>query len=109
MKIFISKSPARKIVMPKICKKPCERFLSLLEFCALLSDAALREHVILRIFAVCGLRPAEALVLRIEDFEGSQLRIDEALKERQAGEVGLVTRKQMRATISFRCLLTCNA
>ena len=40
----------------------------------------------LRILAVCGLRPAEILVLRIEDFEGAQLRIDEALKERQKGE-----------------------
>src|ERR1700734_4091056 len=39
-----------------------------------------------RILAVCGLRPAEILVLRIEDFEGTQLRIDEALKERQKGE-----------------------
>ncbi|PYT25501.1 MAG: hypothetical protein DMG57_24890, partial [Acidobacteria bacterium] len=83
---LLSKSPARKLVMPKIRKKPCERFLSVEEFRALLSDAPPREHVILRIFAVCGLRPAEVLVLRIEDFEGSQLRIDEALKERQAGE-----------------------
>ena len=83
---LIPKSPARKLVMPKIRKKPCERFLSLEEFRALLSDAPPREHVILRIFAVCGLRPAEVLVLRIEDFEGCQLRIDEALKERQAGE-----------------------
>ena len=82
---LIPKSPARKLVMPKIRKKPCE-FLSVEEFRALLSDAPPREHVILRIFGVCGLRPAEALVLRIEDFEGSQLRIDEALKERQAGE-----------------------
>lgn len=40
----------------------------------------------LRIFAVCGLRPGEALALRIDDFEGNQLRIDEALKERQLGE-----------------------
>src|SRR6202035_661350 len=39
-----------------------------------------------RILAVCGLRPAEILVLRIEDFEGTKLRIDEALKERQKGE-----------------------
>ncbi len=31
------------------------------------------------------LRPAEILVLRMEDFEGTQLRIDEALKERQQG------------------------
>ena len=51
----------------------------------LLSKSPPREHVILRILAVCGLRPAEVLVLRIEDFEGPQLRIDEALKERQAG------------------------
>ena len=60
---------------PKIRKKPRERFLSLGEFRALLSDAAPGEHLILRIFAVCGLRLAEVLVLRIEDFEGSQLRI----------------------------------
>jgi integrase len=32
------------------------------------------------------LRPGEALTLRIDDFEGAQLRIDEALKERQLGE-----------------------
>jgi integrase len=41
---------------------------------------------VLRILAVCGLRPGEALALRIDDFEGNQLRIDEALKERQLGE-----------------------
>jgi integrase len=83
---LIPKSPARKLVMPKIRKKPCERFLSVEEFRALLSHAPPREHVILRILGVCGLRSAEVLVLRIEDFEGCQLRIDEALKERQAGE-----------------------
>jgi hypothetical protein len=32
------------------------------------------------------LRPAEIRVLRIEDFESTQLRIDEALKERQKSE-----------------------
>jgi integrase len=83
---LIAKSPARKLVMPKIRQKPCERFLSVEEFRALLSDAPPREHVILRILAVCGLRPGEVLVLRVEDFEGSQLRIDEALKERQSGD-----------------------
>jgi integrase len=41
---------------------------------------------VVRILAVCGLRPGEALALRIDDFEGNQLRIDEALKERQLGE-----------------------
>ena len=83
---IIDKNPARKLATPKIRKKPCERFLSLEELYALLSAASPREHLILRILVVCGLRPAEILVLRIEDFEGTQLRIDEALKERQRGE-----------------------
>jgi integrase len=56
------------------------------ELRALLAKASRREHLVLRILAVCGLRPAEILVLRVEDFEGAQLRIDEALKERQRGE-----------------------
>ena len=79
--------------MPNIRKKSCERFLSVDELRALLSQASPREHVILRILAVCGLRPAEVLVLRIEDFEGTQLRIDEALKERQRGEGRIGTTK----------------
>jgi integrase len=83
---LLPKSPARKLAMPKIHKKPCERYLSVAEFRALLSFAAPRDHLILRILAVCGLRPAEVLVLRIEDFEGIQLRIDEALKECQTGD-----------------------
>ena len=82
---LIEKTPARKLVMPNIRKKPCERFLGVNELRALLSNASRREHVVLRILAVCGLRPAEILVLRIDDFEGAQLRIDEALKERQRG------------------------
>jgi integrase len=40
---------------------------------------------VLHILAACGLRPAEILVLRIEDFLGNQLRIDEALKDREKG------------------------
>src|SRR6202166_1942562 len=83
---LIQKSPARTLAIPNIRKKSCERFLTLSEFRALLSHATPREHLVLRILAVCGLRPAEVLVLRIEDFEGTQLRIDEALKERQTGE-----------------------
>ncbi len=82
----IQKSPARKLAMPNIRKKSSERFLRVDEFRLLLSHAAPREHLVLRILAICGLRPAEVLVLRIEDFEGAQLRIDEALKERQKGE-----------------------
>lgn len=83
---LLPKTPARKLAMPNIQRRVCGRFLSLNELRALLAKASPREHLILRILAVCGLRPAEILVLRMEDFEGSQLRIDEALKERQQGE-----------------------
>ncbi len=83
---LIQKSPARKLAMPNIRKKSCERFLTIDELRALLDHSSPREHLVLRILAVCGLRAAEILVLRIEDFEGTQLRIDEALKERQRGE-----------------------
>jgi integrase len=83
---LIPKNPARKLALPNIHKKPCERFLSVEEVQALLMAASRREHLVLRILAVCGLRPGEALALRIDDFEGNQLRIDEALKERQLGE-----------------------
>jgi integrase len=70
----IEKNPTRKLVMPNIRKKSCERFLSIDELRALLSQAAPREHLVLRILAVCGLRPAEILVLRIEDFESARQR-----------------------------------
>lgn len=51
---LIQKNPARKLATPKVRKKPCGRFLSLEELNALLSEASPREHVILRILAVCG-------------------------------------------------------
>lgn len=72
---LIEKNPARKLVMPNIRKKFCERYLSVDELRLLLAKAAPREHLVLRILAVCGLRPAEILVLRMDDFEGTQLRI----------------------------------
>ena len=43
---LIPKSPARKLVMPKVRKKPCERCLSVEEFRALLSDASPRKTVV---------------------------------------------------------------
>jgi integrase len=89
----IEKNPARKLVMPNIKKRSCERFLSVHELRALRAEASPREHLVLRLLTVCGLRPAEVLVLRIEDFEGAQLRIDEALKERQRGEDRIGTTK----------------
>jgi hypothetical protein len=73
---LIEKNPTRKLDMPNIRKKSCERFQTVEELRALMSQASPREHVVLRILAVCELRAAEILVLRIEDFEGTQFRID---------------------------------
>ena len=83
---LVAKNPARKVAMPKIRKTVCRRYLSMEEIGALLSEAEPREHLVLHILAACGLRPAEILVLRIEDFLGNQLRIDEALKDREKGD-----------------------
>jgi integrase len=41
---------------------------------------SLREHLIVRIFYVCGLRPGELFTLRVDDIEPALLKIDEALK-----------------------------
>jgi integrase len=46
---------------------------------------SLREHLIVRIFYVCGLRPGELFALRVDDVEPALLRIDEALKETEKG------------------------
>jgi integrase len=45
----------------------------------------LREHLIVRLFTLCGLRAQELLVLRVDDLEAGTLRIDEALKETEKG------------------------
>ena len=46
---LIPKSPAGKLVMPRIRRQACERLLTVEEFRALLSHAARREHLVLRI------------------------------------------------------------
>ena len=87
---LVKVNPARKLEMPsQRLKKPCGRFYSIEEVRKLLSAAAaesLREHLIARIFLVCGLREQEMFVLRVDDIEAGILRIDEALKETEKGE-----------------------
>jgi len=51
----------------------------------ILSAAAGRENLVIRILLFCGLRPAELLALRVEDVDADQLRIDEAVKEKEKG------------------------
>jgi integrase len=81
---FIGRNPARKLELPKT-QKSRERFYSYAEMKRLLAVAFGRETLVIRILPSCGLRPAELLALRVEDVGAGQLRIDEAVKEREKG------------------------
>jgi integrase len=82
---LVTRNPARKLELPK-AQKSRERFYSFAEMKRLLSVSAGRENLVFRILLFCGLRPAELLALRIEDVRADQLRIDEAVKEKEKGE-----------------------
>jgi integrase len=86
---LIPTNPAAKVELPGAkLRRPSKREYSLDELRRLLSAAAavsLREHLIVRIFYVCGLRPGELFALRLDDVEPGLLRIDEALKETEKG------------------------
>jgi len=85
----IPTNPAAKVELPGAkLRRPSKREYSLDEMRRLLSAAAavsVREHLIARIFCVCGLRPGELFALRLDDVEPGLLRIDEALKETEKG------------------------
>jgi integrase len=86
---LVGTNPARKLELPsKRLRKPCGRFYTMDETRRLLSAAAnesLREHLIIRLFIVCGLRAQEMFMLRVDDVEPGIVRIDEALKESEKG------------------------
>ncbi len=86
---IIPVNPAARVELPGAkLRKPTKRSYTLDEMRRLLSRArsvSLREHLIVRIFYVCGLRPGELFALRVEDVEPKLLRIDEALKETEKG------------------------
>jgi integrase len=85
---LIDTNPARKLDLPTrlLQKRTCRRFYTLDEIRNLLAIAPLREHVVLRIFFVCGLRPSELFILRDDDIEPDRIRIDQALKEAEKGQ-----------------------
>jgi integrase len=82
-------NPGVRVELPGAkLRKPTKRQYFLDEMRRLLSAArsvSLREHLIVRIFYVCGLRPGELFALRVDDVEPELLRIDEALKETETG------------------------
>ena len=84
---LITDNPGRKLELPtQLLRKPCERYYSLEEVRLLLSKSHGREHLVLRVFINCGLRPGELFALREDDIENGQLRIDEAVKEAERGD-----------------------
>jgi integrase len=104
---IIQVNPAIKVDLPGAkLRKPTKRAYSLDEMRRLLSAAcsvSLREHLIVRIFYVCGLRPGELFALRIDDVEPTLLRIDEALKETEKGadRVGEIKTSSSNAYVSI--------
>jgi site-specific recombinase XerD len=77
---LIERNPALKIVLPPT-RQASERFLTLAECKRLLAAATIREHLILRLFMVLGLRPSELFALRTDDIEHGSLRIDQTVVE----------------------------
>jgi integrase len=81
---LILKNPARgnKLTLPtKGVPTPSGRFYSLDEVHFLFSKAAGKEHLVLRLFIICGFRPGELFALRVDDVEGNMVMVDEALKQ----------------------------
>ena len=79
---LIARSPARsRIVRVPRMRRACERVYEREEFRSILEIARARsprDYLLPRIVLSCGLRPAEAFALRLDDVEPGRLRIDEA-------------------------------
>lgn len=81
---YLEKNPARKLELPQT-RERSTRFLTLKEIGRLLSATAGRDHLILRLFIQCGLRPGEIFAARWGNFTGSQLCITEAVSKAAHG------------------------
>jgi len=96
---LIAENPARKLELPaKLLRKSCERYYSLEEVRRLMEKAHGREHLVLRIFLNCGLRPGELCALREDDVQPGQLRIDQAVKDKERGTARVGETKTVGST-----------
>ena len=90
---FIGKNPARKLEIPAT-REQCHRAPLQAEIRELLGVLSERDHLILHMFSVLGLRPGELFALRRNDSEPSgELRIDEAVSDALRGNERIVTPK----------------
>jgi integrase len=90
---FIGKNPARKLEIPET-REQCHRAPSEAEIRELLGVMSGRDHLILHMFSVLGLRPGELFALRRNDREASgELRIDESVSDSLKGDERVVIPK----------------
>jgi integrase len=90
---FVVKNAARKLEIPAT-REQCHRAPSQAEIRELLSVLSERDHLILHMFSVLGLRPGELFALRRNDSEPSgELRIDEAVSDALRGNERIVAPK----------------
>lgn len=82
---FLMSNPARKLDKPNT-KTPWKITLTQLQVTKLLESLQGRDRLIFRLFICCGFRPGELFVLRWNDWEPGQLKIDEAIWQRHIGK-----------------------
>lgn len=76
----------KKLKLPKGIKQECRRALSMEEIHQLLANTGGADHLILRLFIVCGFRPGELFALRWNDVSEDRIRVDEAIKQAESGD-----------------------
>ncbi len=77
---FIGKNPARKLETPRV-HQAVKRYLSEQDVQKLVLGLKGRDHLMLRMLLLCGLRPGEIFALRWNDWQGDRLFIDESVWE----------------------------
>lgn len=75
---FISKNPARKLVMP-VTRKVQKPVVDPAAVASVMAEMPERYRLVVVICAVLGLRPGEALALRWDDLNGHSMRVDEGV------------------------------
>jgi integrase len=87
---LITRNPMRGYTFKleyKSRKQKSERYLSLEECRALLSQLSGRDHLIVRLFIQLGVRPEELFALRRNDVHDEFIRIDEVVSRGQSREI----------------------
>jgi len=82
---FLSSNPARKLDKPEV-GETAKPVLTRIQVWQLLATLQGRDCLIFRLLVCCGFRPGELFVLRWNDWEPGQLRIDEAIWQGHIGK-----------------------